>query len=99
MIRLNPYKIVFGWILIILVVTPVRMYISNIGHSDGEQIPIGVLAEMLFIASIGVTVLSIVTPFLFQKWFKSNWLPFSIIIVLASLITLKLISVFYYENL
>jgi magnesium-transporting ATPase (P-type) len=80
--KLNPIIILGVWIVFMMILTPVCMYISNIGASDGEQKPLTTLATMFVVAIYGAAIFSIVTPLLFRHWFKKNWW-FSFVIILT----------------
>ncbi len=80
--KLNPIKILGLWTVSMIILTPVFMYISNIGASGGEQKPLITLATMIVVAIYGAAIFSILTPLLFRQWFKKNWW-FSFIIVLT----------------
>lgn len=80
--KLNPITILGLWTVSMIVVTPILMYISNIGASGGEQKPLTTLATMIIVAIYGAAILSVLTPFLFRQWFKKNWW-FSFVIILT----------------
>jgi hypothetical protein len=80
--KLNPITILGVWTVSIIILTPVFMYISNIGASGGEQKPLTTLATMIVVTIYGVAIFSILTPLLFRQWFKKNWW-FSFVIILT----------------
>lgn len=97
MTKLNPFKLLIGWTLLMVVLTPILMYTSNIGASGGEQKPLTTLATMPILTLIGASIISIVTPFLFRTWSKSNiW--FIILMVLFSILTTVFIYQYYFET-
>jgi hypothetical protein len=71
--RLNPITILGMWTVSMLVLTPVFMFISNIGASGGEQKPLTTLVTMINVTIYGAAIFSVLTPFLFKQWFKKNW--------------------------
>lgn len=82
--RINPIAILITWTVLMIILTPVFMYISNIGASGGEQKPLETLATMIEIIVYGAAIFSLLTPFVFKPWFKQNWrfifvIPFIII--------------------
>jgi hypothetical protein len=80
--RLNPPKILGVWIVFMVVLTPVFMFISNIGASGGEQKPLTTLATMIVVTIYGAAMLSVLTSLLYSQWFKKHWW-FSIVIILT----------------
>ena len=79
--KLTPIKILRVWIISMIVLTPIFMYISNIGASGGEQKPLTTLSTMTVVAIYGAAIFSILTPFLFRQWFKKNqWFIFVVIL-------------------
>lgn len=61
------------WTVLMIVLTPIFMFISNIGASGGEQKPLTTLATMIVATFYGLTILSISTAIIFRQWFKKNW--------------------------
>ena len=97
MTKLNPLKLIIGWTLVMVVLTPILMYTSNIGASGGEQKPLTTLVTMPILTLIGATIISIVTPFIFRTWSKSNkW--FIVLTVLFSIMTTIFIYQYYFET-
>ena len=97
MTKLNPLKFIIGWTLLMVVLTPILMYTSNIGASGGEQKPLTTLVTMPILTLIGATIISIVTPFIFRTWSKSNkW--FIVLAVLFSILTAIFIYQYYFET-
>ncbi len=95
--KLNPI-IIFGiFILLMLILTPILMYTSNIGHSGGEQKPLTTLAAMLTTIVICSPIICIGSALLFRQWFKQNWW-FSIFIILTIVPALVFIKEEYFEN-
>ncbi len=95
--KLNPIKLIIGWAFLMIVITPILMYTSNIGASGGEQKPLITLVTMLILTLIGATIISIVTSFIFKTWIKSNkW--FIVWTVLFSILTTKFIYQYYFET-
>jgi hypothetical protein len=80
--KLNPVTILAVWTVSMLILTPVCMYISNIGASGGEQKPLTTLAQMIVVSVYGAAIFSIFASLLYRQWFKKNWW-FSFIIVLT----------------
>ena len=80
--KLNPITILGVWTVSMIILTPVFMYISNIGASGGEQKPLTTLATMIVVGIYGAAIFSILTPLLFRQWFKKNWW-FSFVIILT----------------
>lgn len=80
--KLNPITILGVWTALMVVLTPILMYTSNIGASGGEQKPLTTLATMIVVALYGSAIFSVLTPFLFRQWFKKNWW-FSFVIILT----------------
>ena len=78
----NPITILGVWVASMIILTPVFMYITNIGASGGEQKPLTTLAAMIVVAIYGAAIFSILTPLLFRQWFKKN-LWFSLVIILT----------------
>ena len=78
----NPIRILGLWVASMIILTPVFMYISNVGTSGGEQKPLTTLATMIVVAIYGAAIFSILTPLLFRRWFKKN-LWFSLVIILT----------------
>jgi Na+/melibiose symporter-like transporter len=72
MTKLNPLKLLIGWTLLMILLTPIFVYTSSIGSIGGEQKPLTTLVAMPLLAVIGAAVICIVTPFIFKSWFKSN---------------------------
>lgn len=72
-----------------IILTPVFMYVSNIGASGGEQKPLTTLATMIVVTIYGAAIISVLTPFLFKEWFKKNWWWFCFIIGIAIFPTIK----------
>ena len=97
MTKLNPLKLLIGWTILMIVLTPILMFISNIGASGGEQKPLTTLATMPILTLIGATIICIVTPFIFRKWSKSNkW--FIVLTILFSMLTTIFIYLYYFET-
>ena len=97
MTKLNPLKLIIGWTLLMVVLTPILMYTSNTGASGGEQKPLTILVTMPILTLIGATIISIVTPFIFRTWLKSNkW--FIVMTVLFSILTTIFIYQYYFET-
>ncbi|MEX6690065.1 hypothetical protein QTN47_21330 [Danxiaibacter flavus] len=71
--RINPITIITAWTVLMIMLTPVFMYISNIGASGGEQKPLVTLATMIEVTVYGAAIFSLLTPFVFKLWFKKNW--------------------------
>ena len=71
--KINPLIILGVWIVSMLILTPVFMFVSNIGASGGEQKPLTTLAKMIVVTIYGAAILSILTAILFRQWFKKNW--------------------------
>jgi hypothetical protein len=80
--KLNPITILGVWTVSMIILTPVFMYISNIGASGGEQKPLTTLATMIVVGIYGAAIFSLLTPLLFRQWFKKNWW-FSFVIILT----------------
>jgi hypothetical protein len=97
MTKLNPLKLLIAWTLLMVILTPILMYRSNIGASGGEQKPLTTLATMTILTLIGATIISIVTPFILRTWSKSNkW--FIVLTVLFSILTTAFIYQYYFET-
>jgi len=86
--KLNPITILCVWTVSMIVLTPIFMYISNIGASDGEQKPLTTLATMIDITIYGAAILSISNALIFRRWLKRNWW-FVFIIALTIIPTAK----------
>lgn len=71
--RVNPITILGMWTVSMLVLTPVFMFVSNIGASGGEQKPLTTLATMVSVTIYGAAIFSTLTPFVFRQWLKKNW--------------------------
>jgi hypothetical protein len=71
--KLNPITILGLWTVSMVVLTPICMFISNIGASGGEQKPLTTLVTMILVTLYGLTILSISTAIIFRQWFKKNW--------------------------
>jgi hypothetical protein len=71
--KLNPIVIIGVWTISMVVLTPIFMYISNIGASGGEQKPLTTLATMINATLYGAAIISISTAIIFRQWFKRNW--------------------------
>ena len=80
--KLNPIIILGVWTILMIVLTPILMFISNNGASGGEQKPLTTLATIIVVAIYGAAILSILTPLVFRQWFKKNWW-FCFIIILT----------------
>ena len=80
--KLNPITILGVWTFSMIILTPVCMYISDIGASGGEQKPLTTLASMVEVGIYGATIISILTPLFFRHWFKKNWW-FILVIILT----------------
>src|SRR5690348_14599521 len=79
--KLTLIKILRVWIVSMIILTPIFMYISNIGASGGEQKPLTTLVTMTVVTIYGAAIFSILTPYLFRQWFKKNrWFIFVIIL-------------------
>ena len=63
--KINHVKIIGVWTILMIIMTPIFMYISNIDASGGEQKPLSTLATMLNVTIYGTAILSIVTPLFF----------------------------------
>ena len=72
MTRLNPLKILLGWTVLILILTPILMYISSLSSSGGELKPVSTLFSMLYITLFGATLICLLTPFFFKNWLTGN---------------------------
>ncbi len=81
-IKLNPIKILGLWTISMIVLTPILMYVSNIGASGGEQKPLTTLATMIIVSIYGAAILSIMAALLYTQWIKKNWW-FAFIIILT----------------
>ena len=88
--RLNPILILGIWILATFILTPIVMFVSGIDHSGGEQTPITTLAVMIKVMFYGTAAISVLTPFIFRKWFK-NHLWFSFVIIGTLIIVARLL--------
>ena len=87
--RFNPLRLSIIWILLMMVLTPIFMYISNIGAAGGEQKPLITLGHMMVITIYGAPVVAILSSLLYRKWFLRNWW-FVFIIILTIIITVWL---------
>jgi cell division protein FtsW (lipid II flippase) len=83
--RFNPLSLLIFWILLMMVLTPIFMYISNIGASGGEQKPLITLGHMMVITIYGAPVVSVLSSLLYRKWFTRNW--WFIFIIILTIIT------------
>lgn len=81
--RLNPIKLIFYWLVIILVTTLMGMIFLSNSSSGGEQLPMTFLGEMLPIALYGVLIISVISSFLFKGQFKKYWLLNLLLIVIS----------------
>ena len=82
--RLNPMTIVVIWAMLMIMLTPILMFVSNIGASGGEQKPLTTLATMIAVTIYGSALFSIVTPFIYRQWFRQNlWFSFIILLTLT----------------
>ena len=61
------------WTVSMIILTPILMFISNVGASGGEQKPLITLATMIVVTLYGLTTLSISSAIIFRHWFKRNW--------------------------
>lgn len=68
----NPISMYLLWVMLFGLFC-LAIPILSIGHSGGEQRPLTLLAHALNILIYGFFVISIITTFLFQKWFKKYW--------------------------
>lgn len=59
--RLNLITILGVWTVAMFVLTPVFMFISNVGASGGEQKPLTTLVNMLIVTIYGAAIFSILT--------------------------------------
>ncbi|TKK64068.1 hypothetical protein FC093_23380 [Ilyomonas limi] len=76
--------IVIIWTMLIIVLTPILMFVSNFGKSGGYQSPLTTLGAMIIIALYGAAILSLATPFIYRQWFRQNlWFGFIILLTLA----------------
>lgn len=80
--KLNPITILGIWTVLMIVLTPILMFTSNIGASGGEQKPLTTLATMIVVAIYGAAIITVLTPFVFRQWFKKNWW-FNFVIILT----------------
>ncbi len=86
--KFNPISILGVWTISLIVLTPIMMFISNIGASGGEQKPLTILATMIAVTIYGAAVLSVLTSFLYRQWFKRNWW-FGFVIILTLIPVVK----------
>jgi hypothetical protein len=68
----NPISIYLLWGMLFGLFS-LAIPILSIGHSGGEQRPLTLFAYALNILFYGFFVLSIITTFLFLRWFKKYW--------------------------
>jgi hypothetical protein len=70
---LNPIKIIAGWILLVMIIDVIAVPYFFFNSVGGEQKPLTFLMSSVKIAMIGIFLLSILTSFLYIKWFKKFW--------------------------
>lgn len=87
---LNPLLLLIFWILLMFVLTPIFMYISNIDASGGEQKPLITLGHMIVITIYGAPIVSILSSLLYRKWLIKNWW-FIFIVILTIIPTVGLL--------
>ncbi len=94
---LTPSRLLGGWLILMVVLTPLFMFISNVGASGGEQKPFTTLATMILVTILGTAIISVLTPFFFREWFRKN-LWFTIFIIITIIPISIFIWQFYFEN-
>jgi len=67
--------------------------IINMGHSDGEQIPLVMLVYAGYVMIILLFILSILTSFMFRGWFKKYWFINLIIMVFTGYVLISYLYV------
>jgi len=71
--KINPITILCTWTVLMIILTPIFMYISNIGASGGEQKPLETMATMIAVTIYVAAIFSLLIPFIFRRWFMHNW--------------------------
>jgi hypothetical protein len=71
--KLNPLSILFAWIKLMIIATPIYCFIPFLGATSGDNSPLTRFATIIEIAFYGAAILSILTPFFFRQWFRQNW--------------------------
>lgn len=82
----NAKNIYLTWVLLFIVFCFLIPFLSY-GHNGGEEKGLTLLAYAVNYLLEGLFILSILTSFLFKKWFKKYWyVNFLIFIILGSMI-------------
>ncbi len=79
-VTFNPLSFLWGFTFLMVLLTPIFMYTSDIGASGGEQKPLSTLASMIEVFVYGTAVICVSILFFYWKWVKRNW-RFSIFLV------------------
>lgn len=92
----NPIKIYVLGILLFLAFCIIGIPLLSMGHSDGEQVPMTLIAYAINYFIYGLFFISIFTSILFWNWFKKYWYVNLVIFILTSFLILpRLISEIY----
>lgn len=83
--KLNPIKIIGGWVLIMIMVDIIVIPILFYKTVGGEQKPLTFLMESITITAYGIFFLSIATGIIYYKRLKQFWILNSIFIFLSGL--------------
>jgi len=70
--KANPFRILIGWTIFILILTLILVYSLSERTSGGEQYAFSSIAIMLIVWLIGSSVIVILVPFFYKSWFSSN---------------------------
>lgn len=69
----NPVKIYIVFFVAFILFSLVGIPILSIGYSDGEQRPLTLLMYAGDILILSYFILSIITSYIFMKWFRTYW--------------------------
>ena len=66
----NPMGVYLLWFIALLLFCIIGIPILSMGHADGEQVPLTLLAHTANIAVIGLILISLTSPMLYWGWYK-----------------------------
>lgn len=71
--KITAFRIYLIWIVCFVLFCIVVIPLKSAGHSGGEQVPMTLFFTAGDIFLLGLFVISIVTTFMFWRWFKKYW--------------------------
>ena len=101
--KITLYKHPFGMygilVIIFLVFCFVGIPLLNIGHYDGEQVPLTMLGHGMSGLVFSLIIWSILLPIIFWKWYKQRkFIPLIWPVMIASLLIYMLIVIYLQNN-